>query len=1437
MNLKRIKRLIASAVAVTTIFSNNIMFTSAATTTTTSSSTENVLKVNVDENGEVTYQEPVSASSETPNEDSPFTWDNALVYFVLTDRFENGDTSNDHSYGRSLDQNGNVISGYKENMGTFHGGDLKGLTKKLKEGYFTKIGVNAIWITAPYEQMHGYTYGNTNKGDGFGTDGYGFPYYGYHGYWALDFTNVDANMGTAQDMHDFVDTAHEHGIRVVMDVVMNHIGYISAYDANEYGYGKTIPNWKDTYYRKDLENQKNGDWEEVNLWVDNDPSWANWWGPDFVRTAHKFPGYTGSKDGGDMDKCLYGLPDIKMESTTPCSTPPFLVNKWKKEGRYEEQMAKQEKFFSKTGLPKTPQNYVVQWLSDWVREYGIDGFRCDTAKHIPKSSWGELKKQSNAALKEWRANNPDKAGSKWTDDFWMTGEEWGYGVGNSDYFTTGGFDSMINFSFQKGSYSNSELEGIFSGYATKINSNNDFNALSYISSHDTDLGLGGRSNLITAGNALLLLPGGAQIFYGDETGRQKNQDWVKQAVTDYKDQPARSDMNWNSIDNAVFSHWQKLGQFRYNHAAVGAGQHNQITASPYTFSRIYNNADKGISDRVVISIPGTAGSTTVSVGDVFSNGAKVRDAYTDKMYTVSDGKVTVEAGTNGVILLEKGDKSPDVGVSPSSKTYYTDTLDLKLSVTNNANATYSINDGKAISYKNGDSITIGSGLNYGDVTTVTVTANNEDGTAGPSTYTYTKGNPDDRKVKVKVKMSSWSGTPNIYVYSGDGTSAKEYAGKWPGTAMTSEGDGWYSYETHEVGAAKVIFNGAFGQVPSGVGTPGFDVEGAMQYVDGVWSTIEDKELKVTSLSPSIPSPADEGSSVRITAASTGGNGEIQYQFEVNSEVVQAYSSSKSFTWNADTAGTYKIKVTAKDSQGKKSEKEISYVVNKVGKVLKINSFDTNISSPQYTNTAIKLSANATGEGTVKYKFTVVDSNGDESVIKSYNTTSSATWTPSVAGNYELYVYAKDDSGNEKSDVMSYTIKKPIVTTLSINSYGTDRSSGQNVGTAIKLSASATGEGTVQYRFVAYSGTYSEVIKDFSTSSSATWTPKKAGTYNIYFVAKDSTGKTVQKVINNYVVKSTQVPLSMTSYSVDKQSPQNVGTSLKLSAAATGQGTVQYRFVAYSGTYKEVIKDFSTSSSVTWTPKKEGTYNIYFVAKDSTGKTVQKCVNEYIVKTDEKVKINSIVPSKSEPQQAGTSITLTTNATGNSALSYKYWAYDTDGNWTLLSNYSSSKSVTWTPKTGGNYVIWVDVKDQDGNINHKYINYKITDKVTRVEENNSKITYTGNWSTYSDKEYSGSTAKFAKSDAKATFKFTGTGIKIISATSNNRGVAMVTVDGKVYSADMFSSNFVFKGTALEIKGLASGTHTITISYSGIKSGMSNGTMIVLDAFDIIGGNII
>ena len=180
-----------------------------------------VYKVTMDETGYITAD-----SEYATDENTPFSWDNANVYFVLTDRFENGDESNDHSYGRSTTEVD--ASSYKTRVGTFHGGDLKGLTDKLNEGYFAELGTNAIWISAPYEQIHGAMCGNQ------------FKHYAYHGYYVLDYTNVDANMGTAEDLKNFVDTAHSQGIRVIFDVVMNHAGYADAYTANEYGFG-SIP--------------------------------------------------------------------------------------------------------------------------------------------------------------------------------------------------------------------------------------------------------------------------------------------------------------------------------------------------------------------------------------------------------------------------------------------------------------------------------------------------------------------------------------------------------------------------------------------------------------------------------------------------------------------------------------------------------------------------------------------------------------------------------------------------------------------------------------------------------------------------------------------------------------------------------------------------------------------------------------------------------------------------------------------------------------------------------------------------------------------------------------------------------------------------------------------------------------------------------------------
>ena len=130
-------------------------------------------------------------------EDDGFTWDNANVYFLLTDRFKNGNTANDHSYGRTLDKDGKPLDGWDTNPGTFHGGDFAGVTQSIEEGYFDNLGVNAIWISAPYEQTHGYC-----------DSGKGFAHYSYHGYYVLDYTETDANFGTKEEFKTLVDTAH-----------------------------------------------------------------------------------------------------------------------------------------------------------------------------------------------------------------------------------------------------------------------------------------------------------------------------------------------------------------------------------------------------------------------------------------------------------------------------------------------------------------------------------------------------------------------------------------------------------------------------------------------------------------------------------------------------------------------------------------------------------------------------------------------------------------------------------------------------------------------------------------------------------------------------------------------------------------------------------------------------------------------------------------------------------------------------------------------------------------------------------------------------------------------------------------------------------------------------------------------------------------------------
>lgn len=517
-------------------------------------------------------------------------WKNATVYFLLTDRFYNGDKSNDLSLGRQ--QNGAVLR-------SFQGGDLKGITLKIKEGYFDRLGVNAIWMTPVIEQIHGFTDEGTGKT------------YAYHGYWAKDWTALDPNFGTESEFAELIETAHQHDIRILMDVVINHTGPVT----------------------------------------DTDPQWPDSW----VRMEP----VCGFRDYESTVACtlVENLPDIRTESDKAVELPAFLKEKWEKEGRLEEEMKSLDAFFERTGYPRAPRFYLIKWFSDWVRQYGIDGFRIDTAKHTEAGIWEELKKACRSAFWAWKRDNPDKVIDE--EDFYMVGEVYNYSIDGGRDFDYGdqtvdffdyGFESMINFAFKgdaEGSY-----EDLFSKYSAVLNqeSMKSISVLNYLTSHDDGSPFDAqREKAFETGTKLLLSPGAVQIYYGDETARPLIIEGTQGDAT------LRSFMNWDDLDQQeeirrLLTHWQKLGQFRKEHLAVGAGIHEQLQASPYVFKRTLEEGK--LKDQVLIGLELNEGEKTLNTLDLFKNGTMVKDYYSGKMVKVESGRIVLDTPFDIVLLGE-----------------------------------------------------------------------------------------------------------------------------------------------------------------------------------------------------------------------------------------------------------------------------------------------------------------------------------------------------------------------------------------------------------------------------------------------------------------------------------------------------------------------------------------------------------------------------------------------------------------------------------------------------------------------------------------------------------------------------------------------------------------------------------------------------------------
>ena len=550
-------------------------------------------------------------SSHIMAENDNFCWTGSTVYFVITDRFCNGDTSNDVNYGRITD-----YGSERMNAATFHGGDFKGMLKKAKEGYFTDMGIDVVWMSDVYEQIHGWMSGSGAIND--------FPHYGYHGYYPLDFTQTDKNYGTIAELRELVDCLHNQGIRVMLGANLNNPGYPTLLDAVQLGFANTglseeqaVKHIKEWNYDSFFGNRLN---------------WNGWYDRTWLRMPDE-----GWDENNPLQATLFGLPDFKDESNEPVKIPQFLHKKWQKEGKDNDPWVNPAAKRLRKDRNLSPAQYIIAWIASWVEEFGIDGFRCDIVENVHLNRWKDLNIACNDALRRWRAAHPESPASQWTDDFYMTGD---FDCADIDYkadYADAGFSSMVNFYFPK----HGDLDGIvhtWQAYSDSIAAHPGWHPFSYLNNsyhRDTDM-----ANMKNCATALLLAPGVAQVFYGDENCRKLSD--ARFNVD--SDQAFRSDMDWNDTDTLLLQHFCKLGKIRQAHRAIGAGR--QETIDVHTCARISGD------ETVIISLAAENGRK-IRVAPYFSDGETMTDLYTSALAIVCDGYVTFPGNDNNVAVIVK----------------------------------------------------------------------------------------------------------------------------------------------------------------------------------------------------------------------------------------------------------------------------------------------------------------------------------------------------------------------------------------------------------------------------------------------------------------------------------------------------------------------------------------------------------------------------------------------------------------------------------------------------------------------------------------------------------------------------------------------------------------------------------------------------------------
>ncbi|MCX5003377.1 pullulanase-type alpha-1,6-glucosidase [Streptomyces sp. NBC_00638] len=553
-------------------------------------------------------------------------------YFVMPDRFANGDTSNDEG-GLTGSR---LSTGYDPtDKGFYQGGDLKGLTKRLD--YIKGLGTTAIWMAPIFKNQ---------PVQGTGKDASA----GYHGYWITDFTRVDPHFGTNKDLETLISKAHAKGMKVFFDVITNHTADVVDYEEKSYNY---LSKGAFPYLTKDGKPFDDA---------------------DYADGRHGFP----SVDADSFPRTPT-VPAAKKNAKVPSWLNDTTMYTNRGDSTYAGESTTYGDF---SGLDDlwTERPEVVSGMEKiyekWVRDFGIDGFRIDTVKHVNMEFWT----QWATALDAYAAKHGRK-------NFFMFGEVYSADTSiTSPYVTQGRLDATLDFPFQDAarSYASQgggaqKLASVFGDdYKYTTDKANAYEQVTFLGNHDmgrigyflnqdnpkaTDAELLKKDEL--ANELMFLSRGNPVVYYGDEQGftgsggdKDARQTMFASKVADYLDDDEIGTSRTHASDAydtsaPLYKRISALSKLRKDNPALTDGVQTERYAADgagvYAFSR--TDAKTGTEYVVAVNNADEAKKATFATGSANMNFRAVYGT-SDSVKSDADKKVTVTVPAGSAIVLK-----------------------------------------------------------------------------------------------------------------------------------------------------------------------------------------------------------------------------------------------------------------------------------------------------------------------------------------------------------------------------------------------------------------------------------------------------------------------------------------------------------------------------------------------------------------------------------------------------------------------------------------------------------------------------------------------------------------------------------------------------------------------------------------------------------------